>query len=211
MLFAHPAFERSRLNRRLVEVARDVGGVHVHDLYEAYPDLIVDVHHEQARLLEHDTIVFQHPFFWYSSPALVKEWTDQVLQHGWAYGPSGTALAGKHMLLALTTGGGAQSYAAAGYNRYTIRQLIAPQEQTARLCRMRFLAPFVAHDAFRMGTAEIAASTEAYRETLCALVEERVDVARAEAAERIEQAIVTRWSEPPPRGSVPPPPRGSAP
>lgn len=28
----------------------------------------------------------QHPFYWYSTPALLKEWQDLVLEHGWAYG-----------------------------------------------------------------------------------------------------------------------------
>lgn len=189
VLFAHPAFERSRLGRPLLAAARETPGVHVHDLYETYPDMIVDVAREQALLVEHDTIVFQHPFFWYSCPALVKEWTDQVLEHGWAYGEGGTALAGKHMLLAITTGGGAASYQSSGYNRFTIRQLLSPQEQTARLCRMRFLAPFLAHDAFRMSEAERVQVADGYRSLLRALVDDRIDVERAERAERIDDAL----------------------
>ena len=196
VLFAHPAFERSRLGRPLLAAARETSGVHVHDLYEAYPNLIVDVAREQALLLEHDTIVFQHPFFWYSHPALVKEWTDQVLEHGWAYGAGGTALEGKHMLLALTTGGGSASYQSTGYNRFTIRQLLSPQEQTARLCRMRFLAPFVAHDAFRMSEADRSRIADGYRELLRALVDDRIDVERAERAERIDEALPPKEAGP---------------
>jgi glutathione-regulated potassium-efflux system ancillary protein KefG len=189
VLFAHPAFERSRLGRPLLQAALATPGVHVHDLYEAYPNLIVDVAREQALLVEHDTIVFQHPFYWYSCPSLVKEWTDQVLEHGWAYGASGTALTDKQMLLAITTGGGENSYRPEGYNRFTIRQLLAPQEQTARLCRMHFLPPFVAHDALRMTDTERQRVAQRYRALLGALVEGRVDVARADAAERIEELL----------------------
>ena len=61
-------------------------GVRLHDLYEAYPDFLIDVEAEQALLLEHDVIVFQHPVYWYSSPAILKEWQDLVLEHGFAYG-----------------------------------------------------------------------------------------------------------------------------
>ncbi len=43
ILFAHPALERSRVNRRLIAEAKDVAGVTVHDLYEAYPTLDLDV------------------------------------------------------------------------------------------------------------------------------------------------------------------------
>ena len=32
LLFAHPAFHKSRINRHLVRAARDVPGVTVHDL-----------------------------------------------------------------------------------------------------------------------------------------------------------------------------------
>jgi putative NADPH-quinone reductase len=95
ILFAHPALERSRVNRVLIRDLDQLDGVTFHDLYEAYPDFDVDVAREQALLLEHDTIVLQHPFYWYSTPALIKQWEDLVLQHGWAYGHEGNALRGK--------------------------------------------------------------------------------------------------------------------
>ncbi len=58
-----------------------------HDLYEAYPDFGIDVGREQERLPAHDVVVFQHPLFWYSTAAILQEWKDLVLEHGWAYGP----------------------------------------------------------------------------------------------------------------------------
>ena len=72
ILFAHPVLERSRVNRRLLEAVADLPGVTVHDLYERYPTLNIDVEYEQALLLEHDIYVFQHPFYWYSAPAIAK-------------------------------------------------------------------------------------------------------------------------------------------
>ena len=74
VVFAHPAFQRSRVNRALLAAAKATEGVTVHDLYETYPDFLIDVRDEQKLLEEHDAVVIQHPFFWYSSPALVKEW-----------------------------------------------------------------------------------------------------------------------------------------
>ena len=62
VLFAHPVLERSRVNRRLVDAIRDLDGVTIRDLYEDYPTLCIDVAREQADLLAHDVIVFQHPF-----------------------------------------------------------------------------------------------------------------------------------------------------
>ena len=163
VLFAHPALEKSRVHRRLADAVRDVEGVTFHDLYEAYPDFDIDVGREQELLAAHDPIVLQHPFFWYSTPALVKEWEDLVLEHGWAYGSEGTALRGKRFLSAVTTGGGREAYCPEGYNHYTVRQFLAPIERTAVLCGMEYLAPFVVYGTHRLGEDDIARHAEEYR------------------------------------------------
>ena len=92
ILFAHPSLERSRVHRRLLRALPDVPEVTLHDLYEAYPRLDIDIAREQSLLLEHDVIVFQHPFYWYSTPPILKQWQDLVLEHGWAYGSKGIRL-----------------------------------------------------------------------------------------------------------------------
>jgi glutathione-regulated potassium-efflux system ancillary protein KefG len=186
VLFAHPVLERSRVNRRLVDAIRGVPDVTIHDLYEAYPTLAIDPGREQALLRAHDVIVFQHPFYWYSTPAILKEWQDLVLEHGWAYGPGGTALRGKITLNAITTGGPASSYGRAGHNNFTVRELLVPWEQTARLCQMRFLAPFVVHAALRIvGDADLGARRDAYRRLIEGLRDERIELARAERAQNL--------------------------
>jgi len=53
--------------------------VTIHPLYEAYPDWSIDVTREHELLLAHDRIVLQFPFYWYSSPPLLKKWLDFVL------------------------------------------------------------------------------------------------------------------------------------
>ncbi len=145
LLFAHPAYHKSRVNRYLLDAAKQVEGIHIHDLYEEYPDFHIDVTREQRLLLEHDVIVFQHPFYWYSCPALLKEWLDLVLQHGFAYGDEGTALQGKWLLTATTTGGRAPAYQRDGMNYYSMSEFLVPFERTASLCGMHYLPPFVVH------------------------------------------------------------------
>ena len=95
VLFAHPVLEKSRVQHSLLQAVSDLENVTVNDLYERYPDFDIDVRKEKKLLLAHDIIIWQHPFYWYSSPALLKQWQDLVLEHGWAYGKNGTALAGK--------------------------------------------------------------------------------------------------------------------
>jgi glutathione-regulated potassium-efflux system ancillary protein KefG len=169
LLFAHPAWRRSRINRALVEAARGMDGVTLHDLYETYPDFAIDVDREQEQLAAHDAVVCQHPFYWYSSPAIIKEWLDLVLEHGWAYGREGTQLRGKTWMQAITTGGREIAYAADGHNRYTIDELMRPFEATTQLCGMRWERPFVVHAAHTADQTEIDAAAAAYRTRLTAL------------------------------------------
>lgn len=180
ILFAHPALEKSRVNRHLFRAPRDVPGVTIVDLYEEYPDFQVDVPREQARLREHDVIVFQHPFYWYSGPALLKEWIDLVLEHGFAYGKGGDALRGKVLFNAITLAGPREAYGPDGYNRFTVRQLLAPFDQTAHLCGMRYLAPFVLHGSLSVASAADAAPhARAWRAAVEALAAGAVDLEAA--------------------------------
>ncbi len=195
VLFAHPAFQRSRVNRELVQEARGLAGVTFHDLYEEYPDFDIDVQSEQELLLDHDIVVLHHPFFWYSSPALLKQWQELVLEHGWAYGSQGKALRGKRMLVAITTGGREEAYRHDGYNRFTIADLLRPLEQTAWLCGMEYLPPFVVHGTHGMTEEEILRHARDYRTTLEALRDGTVDVEAARRSPRLNSnlnAVITR-------------------
>jgi glutathione-regulated potassium-efflux system ancillary protein KefG len=173
VLYAHPAARRSRINRALREAAETVPGITVHDLYETYPDFAIDVDREQAQLDAHDGIVVQHPFFWYSAPAIVKEWLDLVLEHGWAYGRNGHHLDGKTWMQAVSVGGREQAYRSEGMNRYSVEELLRPFEATANLCRMAWERPFLVHAAHVAEEAEIRAAAEAYRTRLKTLTGER--------------------------------------
>ena len=172
ILFGHPAFRRSTINAALRETVETLDGVTFHDLYASYPDFLIDVQHEQRLCEAHDIIVFQHPFYWYSTPSIVKEWFDLVLEHDWAYGSAGTALAGKITFQALTAGGAAEDYRADGLNRYTIRELSRPYQATANLCGMKWLPPFAVL-GIHQGLPQ----------------NERVDLDRARAAELLNQDL----------------------
>jgi glutathione-regulated potassium-efflux system ancillary protein KefG len=163
VLFAHPAYQSSRANRALADAVAGMAHVTVHDVYEAYPDLLVDVAREQELLLAHDALVLQHPFYWYSAPALVKEWLDLVLTHGWAYGETSHALAGKIWMSAITAGGQPGAYDSEGMNRFTFEEFLRPFEATAHLCRMVWRAPFILPASRLQDDAALARAAAAYR------------------------------------------------
>jgi glutathione-regulated potassium-efflux system ancillary protein KefG len=176
VLFAHPVLEKSRINRSLIQAIRGLDSVTIHDLYQIYPNFHINVKYEQELLLAHDVLVFQHPFYWYSSPAILKEWQDLVLEHGFAYGHEGKALQGKKFLSAITTGGSRQAYQAEGYNRFTLRELLAPFEQTARLCGMEYLPPFVVCGTHKLQDKQpILEFADDYRNVILALRDNTID------------------------------------
>ncbi len=140
--FAHPAKTRSKMNNVLLAAVEELEGVTVNDLYACYPDFLIDVKREQQLCESHDIIIFQHPFYWYSTPSIMKEWLDLVLQHGWAYGSKGKALHGKVFLQAITAGGTDSTYRKDGYNKFTVVELTSSYQATARLCGMTWLPPF---------------------------------------------------------------------
>ncbi len=176
VLLAHPVLHKSRVNRPMAQAVRDLDGVTVHDLYEAYPDLMIDVGREQSLLAGHDVIIWQHPLYWYSTPSILKEWQDHVLTFGWAFGPGGDALAGKPLLQAVSVGGSPEAYSHTGVHGRTLPELLAPVAQTARLCGMIWRPPFVAWGVHRMAPDAVAAHAQAYRALLVALRDGTLDV-----------------------------------
>jgi glutathione-regulated potassium-efflux system ancillary protein KefF len=166
VLAAHPDWRESHANRLLVQHARQVPGVQVQDLYARYPDYDIDVATEQANAQAASLIVLLHPIQWYSMPALMKLWLDEVLRYGWAYGRAGTALNGKDLWLVASTGGPEASYHPQGYNRYFFDAFLPPYEQTAALCGMRFLPPLLLHGARRASEEELQAHAEVFRDRL---------------------------------------------
>lgn len=166
VLFAHPALEKSRVHEALVAAVPGHPDLTFHDLYEAYPRLDLDVPREQALLADHDILLLQFPFYWYGTPPILKQWQDLVLEHGWAYGRTGTALRGKTLGCAVSTGGPSSVYGPGSFNRYTVRQFLAPVEHTALLCGMRYLPPWVAYGSHRMEEPDIVRVAGHYRTLL---------------------------------------------
>jgi putative NADPH-quinone reductase len=190
--YAHPGHRTSHANREMAAIAEGVPGITFVDLYRLYPRHNIDIGAEQARLIDSDIVLFQFPLFWYSTPSLIKEWEDLVLEHGFAYGAGGDRLAGKTMVLAITAGGPGDAYRENGYQHYPLRTFLTPLEQTARLCRMRFSAPYVLFSSLEApGSGALAPHVDGYQRFLSAI---RDDVYDFDAADKM--ALVTHETLP---------------
>jgi len=190
ILFAHPSQHRSEVNLPLITASKTIEGVTVVDLYAEYPDYCIDIELEQQRLREHDIVVFMFPLYWYSTPSILKEWQDLVLEYGFAYGHDGTELQGKTLLCAITAGGAENAYQEHGYNHYSIRQLLRPIEQTATLCGMSYLPPYA---LFGSRTAleedKVDDHVKNWINILGCLRQNQVDVGRAAVAEKLNECV----------------------
>jgi glutathione-regulated potassium-efflux system ancillary protein KefG len=164
----HPLLHKSRVNHKLIQAVDGMEGVSIRYMYDLYPDFFIDVKKEQEVLMETDIIVWHHPLYWYSSPSLLKEWIDLVLEHGFAFGRKGHALDGKKVLSAISTGGRREVYQSKE-DKYSIRQLMAPFEQTVKLCRMTYLSPFVTHGTHLLDAAGIEKAAADYARVIGAL------------------------------------------
>ena len=165
VLVFHPNFQNSRVNKTLAQAA-EAAGAEVRYLYDLYPDGKIDAAAEQAALLATDRIVLQFPFYWYSSPSLLKEWQDTVLEHGWAYGSQGTALHGKELLVAVSPGAKAEMYQADGFMEHSVEEFLLPFKATSKMIGTRYLAPFITAGTLYITDQELEAQAKKYQEKL---------------------------------------------
>ncbi|MCL6459531.1 MAG: NAD(P)H-dependent oxidoreductase [Gorillibacterium sp.] len=154
VLVVHPHLDQSRINKRLAAELERYDDITVHRLYDAYPDGQIDIAAEQQLILEHDRIIFQFPFFWYSAPALLKSWIDTVFERGWAYA-GGENLVGKELGLAISTGATQDAYQAGGQNNFSISELLKPFQQTALRVGMLYRSPFVLNGVREISDAQL--------------------------------------------------------
>jgi putative NADPH-quinone reductase len=163
IIAAHPDIANSTVHAAWLRAVRNAGVADVHDIVATYPDGVIDVPKEQSLIEAHDRIILQFPIFWYSVPAVLKNWIDEVLSHGWAYGHGGEAFVGKELGLAYSTGTAADAYRAGGRNHFSMSELTKPLELTALFIKARFLPSFILHGANAgFSSSELEASTQAY-------------------------------------------------
>jgi glutathione-regulated potassium-efflux system ancillary protein KefG len=147
VILAHPNIEKKSIaNKIIIERIRTIEGVKIKDLYRECPSFKFNIEAEQAALIETESIIFQFPFYWYSVPGILKEWMDQVLTYGFAYGSAGDKLKGKQFLVSTTIGGPEDAYRTGGYNSFSINDLLKPLRQMANLSGMKYNAPLVSHN-----------------------------------------------------------------
>lgn len=159
-LFAHPQMRHSRIHKKLLKVQIDHPQVLVRDLYELYPDYIINVESEQSILKISDVVIWQFPIHWYSAPAILKEWIDSVFTPGFAFGPNGSELQGKYLWPVVSCGGSNEAYSLKGNNNHSLKTFLLPLVQTAKYCGMNVFEPYIIYQANNINEEEIEKKVE---------------------------------------------------
>lgn len=158
----HPNLEDgSNVNNALAKVAQ-VAGYKVRDMYKIYPNFQIDIPKEQEILEQSDRIILQFPMYWYSAPALMREWLDRVLEYGWAYGSKGKALVDKEIILAVTQGAKAEDYTSEGRFHITNEELLKPFETIKYHTGLNFLDTFIVSGTASLTEEEIKTASKNY-------------------------------------------------
>lgn len=167
VILTHPNMKESRLNKALIEAIKEEAHVTVHDIYALYGSAEkIDVKKEQELLLAHDRIVFQFPLFWFSTPGLLKDWQDKVLEYGFAYGSEGSKLANKEFKIAVTVGSPEDAYQAGAYVHASMSELLKPLQTMALFTGMRYTQPFAVHRALKITDDELSQKALEYKALL---------------------------------------------
>ncbi|WP_414051911.1 NAD(P)H-dependent oxidoreductase [Macrococcus animalis] len=164
VIIVHPEMYQSRVNRMWKDALQQEN-IDVCDLYAMYPDSKIDIEAEQADLLKYDKIVFQFPFYWYSSPPLLKQYLDEVFLFNFAYGPEGNKLHSKKFALGITVGSPVSDYTVQGFNRFTMDELLTPFAATFHYVGAEYVGYYAQYGTVNHATeAELVEGTKQYIE-----------------------------------------------
>ena len=137
IICGHPDLKNSLANKTILEkISAQCPQVEIRKLCELYHYYQFDIKAEQAAIEKADVIIFQYPMNWYGVPGLLKLYIDKVMEHGWAYGSQGTALAGKIFIASITTGVPEAGFSAKGFVGRTVEELTFPVAKFAEMTKM---------------------------------------------------------------------------
>lgn len=138
IISGHPNLAQSIANTTIIkELESLLPNAEIRKLDQLHKHYEFDVQNEQQAIEKADLIVWQMPFYWYSMPALMKKWLDDTFTHGFAHG-STAKLAGKKLLISITTGAPENLYQQDGFFKHTIEDYLTGFETTAVLCNLDY-------------------------------------------------------------------------
>ena len=112
VIVSHPYPSQSTVIRTLAREAESIPDVTVRNLETLYGNDVTgfDIPTEQKAHEGTERIVYLFPLHWFNLTPMMKAYFNEVWSYGWCYGPNGTALKGKEMLVVASAGAAAEAY-----------------------------------------------------------------------------------------------------
>lgn len=161
VLFAHPFFEHSKFNRKIVDIYRQSPYLHFRDLYEEIPDFHVHGFLERQKMEAYDQIIFHFPIIWLSPPPLLNLWKGEVLDMKWLNSNEGNPFLGKKVMIIATAGGSKEAFSADGLYGKTLESFIFPLRKSLELVGAEVVSKQVAYSAKNTEATTIASIRKA--------------------------------------------------
>lgn len=170
IIVAHPDLATSTVNQCWIkELSQYDNQLTIHDLYAHYPSHKTDASFEKKLIENHRNLILQFPVYWFNCPPLLKQWLDDVLTYGWAYGRGGDKLKNKKVGLAVSAGIKKSDYSKDGRYQSTLEDILKPFELTMNYVHADYQPVFAVYGAnnepeteYRMTQEEINASAKDY-------------------------------------------------
>lgn len=170
VIVAHPDLANSTVNKSWVNTLMQYDEqITVHDLYKHYPSGNIDIKFEQHLLENHRHLIMQFPIYWFNCPPLLKQWLDEVLTYGWAYGTGGGKLKNKKVGLAVSAGIKESDYDQDGRYGIALQEVLKPFELTINYVHADYQPVFATYGAnnepeagYGMTSEDVARSAEDY-------------------------------------------------
>ena len=142
ILISHPKFEDSGTQQFLKTSFYSLDDVKYQVIDELYGQSDgIDIEKEQSALKGFDRIIFQFPMYWYSSPASLKQFMDDVFTRN--YIVANRSVKTKQLGIVVTLGDAKADFQAGGSEQFTIYELLRPLQAFAHKAGMQYLKPLV--------------------------------------------------------------------
>lgn len=146
VILAHNNYENSLSNKTIAnELQQKAENIEIRNLIQLYPDYKIDIEAEQKALVEAENIVLQFPFFWYSTPAILKAWIDDVMQYGFAFGSTWDKLVWKNFVISFTTWAPAEVYNDKEWVN-KINDFLTPFKWLSDMIQTNYLDPLISYN-----------------------------------------------------------------
>ncbi|MCF6514680.1 flavodoxin family protein [Lactobacillus sp. S2-2] len=145
IIISHPEILDSATQSFLKATQKSFDNVTWHSLEVDYDNDLnkLDIEYEKQLLKENDRIIFQFPLYWYSAPASLKKWQDEVLTRTFTYKEDEGLLKGKELGIVTSIGNSLDHFQAGGFENFSLSEILIPYQALAKRAGMMFMKPLI--------------------------------------------------------------------